>query len=64
MLNKLNLTFLFSPSRSYNGTKMNLHGFYERMFLIQEQCSQFKNNVLNSRTMFLDTSLCEYVVFL
>jgi len=22
------------------------------MFSIQEQCSQFKNNVLNSRTMF------------
>jgi len=28
------------------------------MFSIQEQCSQFKNNVLNSRTMFLDSFLC------
>jgi len=28
------------------------------MFSIQEQCSQFKNNVLSSRTMFLDSFLC------
>jgi len=28
------------------------------MFSIQEQCSQFKKNVLNSRKMFFDTSLC------
>jgi len=42
---KFNLTFLFSPFRFYIDTKMYLHGFQERMFSIQEQCSQFKNNV-------------------
>jgi len=39
LLNKLNLTFLFSPFRSYIeniDTKMYLHGFQERMFSIQE----------------------------
>jgi len=39
-LNKLNLSFLFSPSRSNienSDTKMYLHGFQERMFSIQEQ---------------------------
>jgi len=60
---KYNLTFLFSPFRSYIDTKMDLHGFQERMFSIQEQRSQFKNNVLNSRTMFLDTSLCGATTF-
>jgi len=42
LLNKLNLTFLFSLFRSNIEnieTKMYLHGFQERMFSIQEQCS-------------------------
>jgi len=41
-LKKLNVTFLFLPFRSKIeniDTKMHLHGFQERMFSIQEQCS-------------------------
>jgi len=40
LLNKLNLTFLFSSFRSKvenTDTKMYLHGFQERMFSVQEQ---------------------------
>jgi len=33
------LNFLFSPFRSHIDTKMYLHGFKERMFSIQEQCT-------------------------
>jgi len=42
LLNKLNLTFLVSPFCSdieNIETGMYLHGYYERMFLIQEQCT-------------------------
>jgi len=41
LLNKLNLTFLFSSFRSNIeniDTKMCSHGFQEQMFSIQEQC--------------------------
>jgi len=42
LLNKLNLPFLVSPFHSNIeniDTKIYLHGFKERMFSIQEQCS-------------------------
>jgi len=42
LINKLNLTFLFSLFRSNIeniDTKMYLHDFQERMFSIQEQCT-------------------------
>jgi len=48
-LNKLSLTFLFSPFRSNTeniDTKMYLHGF-------KNECSQFKNNVLGYFSLYI-----------
>jgi len=42
LLNIINITFLFSPFRSNIESidiNMYLHGFWERMFSVQEQCT-------------------------
>jgi len=59
-LNKLNLTFLFSPFRSNIeniGTKMYLNGFQERMFSIQEQCTWIILSVYTSLEFFLSACI-------